>query len=131
MPVRWGWPWSQAPSYNVQTAVDADTGLIVHHDVTDEPTDRRQLYPMASATKQSLGLDAMTVVADKGFDNGEHASACERDGIVACVPSQRSVNNQGDGMLFDRTAQARCRHPADLPGGRPRCGLGHTVRAAG
>lgn len=92
------------PSYNVQTAVDANTGLIVHHLVTDEPTDRRQLHPMASATKQSLGLDTLTVVADKGFDNGEHASACERDGIVACVPSQRSVNNQGDGTLFDRTA---------------------------
>src|SRR5690606_2478605 len=94
------------PSYNVQAAVDADTGLIVHHDVTDEPTDRRQLHPMASATKESLGLDALTVVADKGFDNGEHASACERDGIVACVPSQRSINNQGDGTLFDRTAFA-------------------------
>jgi transposase len=92
------------PSYNVQTAVDAGTGLILHHEVTDEPTDRRQLHPMASAVKRSLGLDALTVVADAGFDNGEHASACERDGIVACVPSQRSVNNQGDGTLFDRTA---------------------------
>lgn len=92
------------PSYNVQTAVDADTGLIVHHDVTNEPTDRRQLHPMASATKHSLDLAVLTVVADKGFDNGEHASACERDGIVACVPSQRSINNQGDGTLFDRTA---------------------------
>ena len=94
------------PSYNVQTAVDADTGLILHHEVTGEPTDRRQLHPMARATKQSLGLDAITVVADKGFDNGEHASACERDGIVACVPAQRTVNNQGDGTLFDRTAFA-------------------------
>lgn len=42
-------------------------------------------------------------MADKGFDKGEHANACERDGIVACVPSQRSVNNKGDGTLFDRT----------------------------
>ncbi|TAN09317.1 MAG: IS1182 family transposase, partial [Rhizobiaceae bacterium] len=92
------------PCYNIQTAVDADTGLIVHHEVTDEPTDRRQLHPMASATKGSLALDTLTVVADKGFDNGEHASACERDGIVACVPAQRSVNSQGDGTLFDRTA---------------------------
>lgn len=95
---------AKPPSYNVQTAVDAETGLILHHAVTDEPTDRRQLHPMASATKESLGLDALTVVADKGFDNGEHASACERDGIVACVPAQRSVNTQGDGTLFDRTA---------------------------
>lgn len=94
------------PSYNVQAAVDADTGLIVHHEVTDAPTDRRQLHPMASATKESLGLDALTVVADKGFDNGEHAGACERDGIVAGVPSQRSITNQGDGALLDRTAFA-------------------------
>lgn len=92
------------PSYNVQTAVDADTGLIVHHEVADESTDRRQLHPMASAIKRSLDLAVLTVVADKGYDNGEHASACERDGILACVPSQRSVNNQGDGKLFDRTA---------------------------
>ena len=27
------------PSYNVQTAVDADIGLIIHHEVTAEPTD--------------------------------------------------------------------------------------------
>src|SRR5680860_690048 len=32
------------PSYNVQTAVDADTGLIVHHEVTSEPNDTRQLH---------------------------------------------------------------------------------------
>lgn len=92
------------PGYNMQSVVDAGTGMIVHHEVTDEPNDRRQLHPMATATKESLGLDTLTVVADKGYDNGEHASACERDGIVACVPSQRSVNNQGDGTLFDRTA---------------------------
>lgn len=92
------------PSYNVQTVVDTDTSLIVHHDVTDEATDRRLLHPMARAAKDSLGLETLTVVADKGFDNGEHASACERDGITACVPAQRAVNNQGDGTLFDRTA---------------------------
>ena len=92
------------PSYNVQTVVDTETSLIVHHDVTDEATDRRLLHPMARAAKDSLGVEALTVVADKGFDNGEHASACERDGTTACVPAQRAVNNQGDGTLFDRTA---------------------------
>lgn len=95
---------TKPPSYNVQTAVDAGTGIIVHHEVTGEPTDRRQLYPMASATKTILGLAALTVVADKGYNNGEHADACEREAILACVPSLRSVNNQGDGTLFDRTA---------------------------
>lgn len=43
------------PSYNIQTAVDADTGLIIHHEVTDEVTDNRQLHPMAKATRDVLG----------------------------------------------------------------------------
>jgi transposase len=92
------------PSYNVQTAVDAETGLIVHHDVTTEPTDNRLLYPMARATKHVLKADTLTVVADAGFSNGADAAACERDGITPCVPANRSSNNQGDGTLFDRSA---------------------------
>ena len=86
------------PSYNVQTAVDADSGLIVHHEVTVE------LHPMSVATKQTLGQERLTVVADAGYSNGLHASACERDGIVTCAPANRAVNNQADGKLFDRSA---------------------------
>jgi transposase len=32
------------PSYNVQAAVDVETSLIVHHEVTTEPTDNRLLF---------------------------------------------------------------------------------------
>jgi transposase len=92
------------PSYNVQTAVDADTGLIVHHEVTDEATDNRLLYPMAIATKQVLKQERLTVVADAGYSNGAHASACEANAITACVAANRAVNNQADGTLFDRSA---------------------------
>ena len=79
-------------------------GLIVHHEVTDEPSDNRLLYPMSVATKQVLGQERLTVVADAGYSSGAHASACERDGIVACAPANRAVNNQADGKLFDRSA---------------------------
>jgi transposase len=92
------------PSYNVQTAVDADTGLIVHHEVTSEPNDTRQLYPVAKATKDSLGVSELTVVADAGYSNATAAAACEADGIIACAPTNRTVNNQGDGTMFDRSA---------------------------
>jgi transposase len=92
------------PSYNVQTAVDAETGLIVHHDVTTEPTDNRLLHPMAKATKNAVEADTLTVVADAGYSNGADAAACEKDGITPCVPANRAINNQGDGTLFDRTA---------------------------
>lgn len=51
-----------------------------------------------------MARDAPLRVIDKGFDNGPHASACERYGIITCVPGQHTVNNGGDGTLFDRAA---------------------------
>ena len=97
---------SRPPSYNVQTAVDAGTGLILHHEVTQEATDNRMLHPMAMATKQVLERDALTVVADAGYSNSAQAAACEEDGITACAPANRAVNNTGGGLLFDRRAFA-------------------------
>jgi transposase len=97
---------AKPPSYNVQTAVDADTGLILHHEVTDEATDNRMLHPMAEATKQVLERDALTVVADAGYSSGTQATACEASDITTCVPANRAINNHGDGALFDRSAFA-------------------------
>ena len=88
----------------MQTAVDADTGLIVHHEVTSEPNDTRQLYPMAKATIDTLGVSNLTVVADAGYSSGTTAAACEADGITACVPTNRSIHSQGDGRMFGRSA---------------------------
>jgi hypothetical protein len=61
------------------------------------------LHPMAKATKDSLDLAELTVIADAGSSSGAQAQACEADAIVACVPANRSVNNQGGGTLFDRS----------------------------
>ncbi|MBM2715118.1 transposase [Mesorhizobium caraganae] len=59
---------------------------------------------MAKATKEVLECEALTVVADAGYSNGAQASACEADAITPCVAANRSVNNHGDGTLFDRSA---------------------------
>lgn len=82
--------------YNVQAAVDRDTGLIVHHEVTDEGTDYRQLQPMAEASKAILERDELEVVADAGYSNGEQLASCEAQAITATVPPKRAKNNQGD-----------------------------------
>lgn len=91
------------PAYNVQTAVDAAHGLIITHAVTDAAADNRQLQPMAEAAAAVLAQNALNVVADAGYSNGEQTAALERQGILAHVPANRSVNTQGDGTLFDRT----------------------------
>lgn len=92
----------RGPAYNVQTAVDAAHGLIIHHAVTNEAADNRQLQPMAEAAKAALGQEYLNVVADAGYSNGEQAAALEQNGILPHVPANRAVNNQGDGQLFDR-----------------------------
>lgn len=95
----------KAPAYNVQTAVDAAHALIVAHKVTTEANDQRSLLPMAEAAKQAVGNPAsLNAVADAGYFNGEQVERCEAEGIVPHVPANRSVNNQGGGKLFDRTA---------------------------
>jgi len=94
----------KVPAYNVQTAVDAEHALIVVQKVTDEASDNRSLLPMAEAAQAALGTPSqLNVVADAGYSNGEQADACESRGITPHVPAHRSVNNQGDGTLFDRT----------------------------
>ena len=82
--------------YNVQSAVDADSGLIVHHEVTDESDDRRQLYPMAQQTKAELAQDALQVLADGGYSNGEQLAACDAEGITVTLPIHRSINDLSD-----------------------------------
>lgn len=93
-------------AYNVQTAVDAVTGLIVAHEVTTEATDSRSLLPMAQKAPEAVNTDELHVVADTGYSSGEQARACEDRGIVTHVPAHRAVNNQGDGTLHDRGAFA-------------------------
>ena len=94
---------SKKPAYNVQTAVDAENGIIVAHGVTGEANDVHSLQPMAEAAKQALSEpETLNVVADAGYSNGEQAEHCEQQGILPHVPAQRGVNSQGDGQLFDR-----------------------------
>src|ERR1700712_5084078 len=65
-------------AYNVQSAVDTTTHLIVAHEVTNIGTDRSQLAMMAQAAKAALRSDNLDVVADRGYFKGEEILACER-----------------------------------------------------
>jgi transposase len=95
----------KVPAYNVQTAVDGKHDLIVAQQVTTEANDQRSLQPMAEAALHALGdPPTLHVVADAGYANGEQAEACEQRGILPHVPVPRTVNNQGDGTLFERSA---------------------------
>ena len=72
--------------YNVQIAVDEKHKLIVASEVVNDGNDTGQLYAMARAAKEALGVERLQAVADVGYYNGETLRACEADAIVAYVP---------------------------------------------
>lgn len=84
-------------AYNAQLAVDERHKLIVHAEVTNEGNDHRQLQPMADAAKTALQVDALNVVADTGYANGEQARACTDAGITPIVPRPEIVNPKAAG----------------------------------
>jgi transposase len=95
----------KVPAYNVQTAVDAEHALIVTHQVTTAGNDSSRLRPVAEAVRAVLGngAEAINIVADTGYSNGEQAGICEASGLIPHIPAKRSINNHGDGTLLDRT----------------------------
>ena len=81
-------------SHNIQIAVDNKTDIVVALDVTSSPADQRQLSNMAIKSKQELGVEKITVVADKGYWNGEELKKCEENNITTIVSSPEEQGNQ-------------------------------------
>jgi len=101
--------------YNVQSAVEAPSGLMVHHVVTDAQSDTNQLLEMAEKTKAALQVEKLAVLADAGYSNGEHLDACERQGITATVPRRIIPGTRAEFQKIDFKYQAehdRYRCPA-------------------
>lgn len=92
-----------APGYNLQTAVDTESHLVVHQEVNSKANDSTQLQPVAQAAAKVLSSPCK-VVADAGYANGEQLAELEQQGIIAYVAPNRAVNNQGEGNLLDRAA---------------------------
>ncbi len=84
------------PSYNLQIAVDPDSHMIVHHALTTDANDSRQLEPMATAAQGVLAAPALQAIADGGYANATQVAACDAHKIEAVVPAPRVINRQGD-----------------------------------
>ena len=61
-------------SNNVQSVVDTQHHLIVAHEVTNIGNDRGQLSGMARQAKGALGVEALDVLAGRGYFKGEETS---------------------------------------------------------
>jgi transposase len=85
--------------YNVQIAVDAEHHLIVAHEVTNVGHDRSQLSGMAAAAKDAMGAEALDVLADRGYFDGEEVRSCEAAGASPYVPKPLTSGAKADGRF--------------------------------
>ncbi len=85
----------------MQTAVDAEHHLIVAHEVITEGVDRDQLVRIAEQARAATGIEALTVVADRGYFKGDLIQQCDAAGITPIVPKSMTSNSKADGR-FDK-----------------------------
>ena len=78
-------------SYNVQIMVDHKHKLVVEHEVTNEVTDQGQLSTMAKKAQETLGVQTLEVVADRGYYSGEEVKACEQSGMTVYAAGRRGA----------------------------------------
>ena len=81
------------PSYNLQSVVDVESGLIVHHDVFNDANDSHLLHPMATGTVNVLEAEELHVLTDGGYSNAEEVARYERDAITVSAPIKRGAMN--------------------------------------
>ena len=75
--------------YNVQVVADAKHHLIVAHDVVNVGSDRAQLNAMSRKAREASGSEEVTVLADRGYYNGDEVLACEGTGILPASPRRK------------------------------------------
>ncbi|CAN5237253.1 IS1182-like element ISCc5 family transposase [soil metagenome] len=85
--------------YNLQAAVDADSHIVVAHEVINLGHDRSSLANMATQAAEATGAETMTVLADRGYFSGPQILACERAGITPICPKPLTSGAKADGRF--------------------------------
>jgi transposase len=98
--------------YNVQSVVDAETHLIVAHEVTNQGHDRDLLTKMAKQAKAALQREDMHILADKGYFSALEILACHNASITATVPRSDTSGARSKGHYVK--ADFAYDHSADI-----------------
>jgi transposase len=85
--------------YNVQVAVETEHHLIVTHDVINVGNDRAQLAPMAKEAKETLQVETLDVIADRGYFDGEQIRECVEAGVTVTLPKPLTSGAKADGRF--------------------------------
>jgi hypothetical protein len=81
-------------SYNAQSVVDDQNGLIVYADAVSETNDINQLSGQVQQAEEVMGKSCEVVCADAGYSNTMELEKLDGKDIKVVVPSQRQALHQ-------------------------------------
>jgi transposase len=88
--------------YNVQTVVDSKHKLIVDFEVSTCPDDKGALPMMTERAKEIMGVDEISVAADKGYYDGDDIAECEKNGTTCYIPKVGSQAHDAPDPKYNR-----------------------------
>jgi transposase len=94
------------PSYNVQVALEADSGLIVASQTTETPDDHEHLVPLVKKAEENTGIKPEKVDADSGYYSNASVGALEREHIDTCIPDTNTAGciRRGKDIKSDKSS---------------------------
>jgi transposase len=100
--------------YNMQAAVDSKNHLIVNYLVTNEASDLNQLSGVAISAKETLGVEQIDAIGDKGYFDFMQIKQCVDNGVMPYVAVKRSGTGGGIVSPEFRADKFRCEKGADV-----------------
>jgi transposase len=100
--------------YNMQAAVDSKNHLIVNYLVTNEASDLNQLSGVAISAKETLGVERIDCLSDKGYYDFVEIKQCVDNGVTPYVAVKRSGSGgsiispefTADKFIYDKSTDA-------------------------
>lgn len=88
-------------AYNIQATVDEKNALVIDQHVTNKPTDQGELSVATLRAQEILSKEELTVLADKGYYNGEDLEKCFDIGATPVVSRQNPPTRKDSYSLND------------------------------
>jgi transposase len=90
--------------YNMQAAVDSKNHLIVNYVVTNEASDLNQLSRVAISAKETLGVEHIDCLSDKGYYDFVEIKQCVDNGVTPYVAVKKSGKGGSSTVSSEFTA---------------------------
>lgn len=92
------------PAYNLQTAVDEKSHVIVAADVTTEETDHHQLIPMVEQVIHNTNSQPAVISADPGYATYENYEYISDNGFYGLIPdTMHFIDTHGKAKYYTKS----------------------------